>query len=535
MAFGQTICGFDLLRVDGRSYVIDVNGWSFAKGSAVYEEMCAGLLRDMFLRVTQHAYISPSLTDSPAPGQWKLKTLVEVLRHADRTPKLKHKLILRPEILDDLEVFSRLQDGNEKLNLVYNVLNKWKEHDPQVMTAFEIVEIKRAIPSTKVQMRRSNSNGQFVLIIKWGGEITHSGRHQAQELGQAMRQDINLLNRALLGDIEIYSSVERRVQATADVFSKGLCKMAEVPQDLITVRPDLLDHASGAKPSLIAVKSRLSKEMVESVGNMLDELQSGLQEMRSNMIKATNVNLSGFTMCCAESPKLFCERWSKHFSDLLDAPSIDPARVSDLYDSLKFDILHNREMFNQILINDEKLLRTLFGHVQCLFAFLSPKETGMDGKEKLQVGRQISGPLLESILCDISTSMDSSQSPKARLYFTKESHMVALLNLVIHSGLPLSRRRTSSVLFPDTLTADPRWVGELDYLSQICFELFEKKASDGSVVYSLRIGMSQGAHDPHLLDRDLDRRHCLSVTSKKWITQYISAVDALSTLKRVLL
>jgi hypothetical protein len=135
VAFRQCILGCDLLRTHNRTYVCDVNGWSFVKkrcgvrphlrrhigaasrcvrhtGSAgvsaslcskKYYDDCAHVLVTLMLRALAPRLLSPSrgvdsgdrvhaAAGAGSRGE-ELRCVVAVFRHGDRTPKQKLKLV----------------------------------------------------------------------------------------------------------------------------------------------------------------------------------------------------------------------------------------------------------------------------------------------------------------------------------------------------------------------------------------------------------------------------------------------------------
>ncbi|CEJ01364.1 Putative Inositol pyrophosphate synthase [Rhizopus microsporus] len=601
-AFGQMICGFDMLRVQGKSYVIDVNGWSFVKGNEHYYDECSKRLRDAFLRSVQRRP-STTIHDIPrgiAPeNSWRLKGFAAVFRHADRTPKNKHKISLIAQPFVELlggstqEVVFRQK---HQLQLVLNAINKCLElkleQESKLLALKEILERKCELPGTKVQVKpifdkESNKLRKLQVNVKWGGEFTHAGLHQSRDLGENLRKDINILNKHLYEDVRIWSSSERRVRATADVFARYFLGQPESIEGVISESKYLLDDSNAAKEQMDSVKKQLkyllrpgydiSPILLAQTNwpSSLPQPHVVLQEVSNTMARLRNImRLNWATKdvdqlqrrwCCFESPNLFKERWEKMFNNfcqdstttdssdnLSDAKKEgsfwpDPSSVPELYDSLKYDALHNRQFLEAIFSDPEGMptplssspvaspdspndshnikhrefcnndLRNLYTYVRELFNFVAPQEYGISEKEKKTIGMLIGLPLLKSILGDLE-EFKNSDRPKTRLYFTKESHVHALLNLVYLSGLPTK--------FPRPI------LPELDFLTQITFELYERNRHDGTEKeYSLRIAFSPGAHYDSVLDLHMDAEHCLKVAPRKNLIPHLSLDEVLQYYK----
>lgn len=318
--------------------------------------------------------------------------------------------------------------------------------------------------------------------------------------------------------------------------------------------------------------------------------------------------------CTGEDPILFKERWEKLFAEFCDTEKVDPSKLSELYDSMKFDALHNRQFLewvftppeaedseeeaadvswrrasrkdtpaesrinnaqdglshqrvdeqhseNQTLAHrlglrrrmhafessiphlrvlddsydhyfklypssnssktklDSRLskLRELYKLAKILFDYVTPQEYGITDTEKLEIGLLTSLPLLQEIVRDLE-EVQASSDAKSVFYFTKESHIYTLLNCILEGGVQTKIARSA--------------IPELDYLSQICFELYEARDSESSTSsYSIRISISPGCHAFDPLDVHLDSRHAIGCAPRRSLTAHQDWKEVIETLK----
>ncbi|VEU24399.1 DEKNAAC105561 [Brettanomyces naardenensis] len=610
--FQQTICGFDLLRTHGKSYVIDVNGFSFVKDNNEYYDRCAEILRNMFVAAKKkRAAEIPAPPAEERKQKWVFKGFVSVVRHADRTPKQKFKYSFRSPIFISLlkgykeEVIIReVRDLRVVLETVRVAQEQHLENTKKLNQLASALEKKMYFPGTKVQLKPAlNENNEIEkvqLILKWGGEPTHSARYQATDLGEQFRQDIQLLNQKALEDVQVYTSSERRVVASAQLFSKTFLSVDQLPEGFLQVRKDLLDDSNAAKDLMDKVKKKLKPLLRQGkdappqfawppkmpepfvVIKRVVELMNYHHQIMEKNFETKDVNSFQTYWCCGEDPYLFKERWDKLFQEFVSVDKVHPSKISELYDTMKYDALHNREFLEKVFdVEDTKaketlshslvkqypinvlamnnfkvadsvldptqnpagsigwvlssnykpssredgnspfddskydLLRELYRLSKVLFDFICPQEYGIEDNEKLDIGLLTSLPLAKQILRDIAGIKETDKAA-TRIYFTKESHIYTLLNVIYESDIPMKIARNA--------------LPELDYLSQIVFELYESEDS-GDKKHSIRLSLSPGCHTQDPLDVQLDDRHCISCIRRINLTRHLDMDLVLQKLK----
>ncbi|KAK6202275.1 histidine phosphatase superfamily-domain-containing protein [Scheffersomyces amazonensis] len=664
--FKQTICGFDLLRVNGKSYVIDVNGFSFVKDNLEYYDSCSRILRNLFIEAKKSRDLikdkTPTVTKLLNKSQfeekeqkWVFKGMVSVIRHADRTPKQKFKYSFRSPLFISLlkghkeEVIIRaVPDLQVVLETVKIAEEKQLEDLKKLKQLRGALEKKMNFPGTKVQLKPALNaeNPDIVekvqLILKWGGEPTHSAKHQATDVGEQLRQYIKLINKDALKDVKVFTSSERRVIASANLSTVallGLDKEGEtLPEDFLIVRKDLLDDSNAAKDLMDKVKKKLKPLLRKGaeappqftwppkmpqpfvVIKRVCELMNFHHKIMEYNFEHKNVDEFQTNWCCGEDPLLFKERWDKLFQEFISVEKTHPSKISELYDTMKYDALHNRQFLEKVFSfdpSDERLmtelgkscgdtinssglvseypinilamnnfripdnsnnsttiagsvsppnsdsgpnsstnltaanvsstsasagslgwvlqaasasgqdvneskkrsdnpfdhptfarLRELYRLSKVLFDFICPQEYGIKDDEKLDIGLLTSLPLARSILSDIQ-DMKKHNTAAVVNYFTKESHIYTLLNIIYGSQIPMKIARNA--------------LPELDYLSQIVFELYEAEDSHspGGKKHSIRLSLSPGCHTQDPLDIQLDDDHYIGCIPRLSLTRHL--------------
>ncbi|RXN11830.1 inositol hexakisphosphate and diphosphoinositol-pentakisphosphate kinase 2 isoform X8 [Labeo rohita] len=521
LAFKQTVCGFDLLRANGQSYVCDVNGFSFVKNSMKYYDDCAKILGFFDLFEKCEGYKS---------GKLKLK----------KPKQLQEVLDIARQLLVELgqNNDSEIEESKAKLEQLKTVLEMYG-HFSGINRKVQLTYLPHGCPKTSSEeedVRRDDPS--LLLVLKWGGELTPAGRVQAEELGRAFRCmypggqgdyagfpgcGLLRLHSTYRHDLKIYASDEGRVQMTAAAFAKGLLALeGELTPILVQMVKSanmngLLDSDSDSLSSCQQkVKARLheilqkdrdftpedyeklaptsstslvkSMQMIKNPVKTCDKVYSLIQnltlQIRQRMEDPKSADIQLYH---SETLELMLRRWSKLEKDFkMKNGRYNISKIPDIYDCIKYDVQHNSSLK---LDNTMEIYRLS----KALADIVIPQEYGISQAEKLDIAKGYCTPLIRKIRSDLQRTQDDDtvnklhpvysrgvMSPerhvRTRLYFTSESHVHSLLSILRYGALCDEARDEQWKRAMDYL----KIVSELNYMTQIVIMLYEDPNKDPS-------------------------------------------------------
>ncbi|XP_033961668.1 inositol hexakisphosphate and diphosphoinositol-pentakisphosphate kinase 2 isoform X8 [Pseudochaenichthys georgianus] len=582
LAFKQTVCGFDLLRANGHSYVCDVNGFSFVKNSMKYYDDCAKILGNIVMRELAPQFQIPwsipteaediPIVPTTSGTMMELRCVIAVIRHGDRTPKQKMKMEVRnPMFFDLFEKYGGYKTGKLKLKKPKQLqevlditrqllaelgqdndceIEEKKSKLEQLKTVLEMYGhfsgINRKVQLTYLPHGQPKTSSEeedtrkecasLLLVLKWGGELTPAGRVQAEELGRAFRCmypggqgdyagfpgcGLLRLHSTYRHDLKIYASDEGRVQMTAAAFAKGLLALeGELTPILVQMVKSanmngLLDNDSDSLSSCQhRVKARLhdilqkdrdfneedfdrlaptctasvvnSMKIVENPVATCDQVYALIQSLTSQIRKRMEDPKSAdLQLYHSETLELMLQRWSKLERDFrMKNGRYDISKIPDIYDCVKYDVIHNATLGLEDTLE-------LFRLSRALADIVIPQEYGINRVEKLDIAYTHCLPLVRKIQLDLQRThedesvnklhplysrgvMSPGRHVRTRLYFTSESHVHSLLSIFRYGGLLNEENDQQWKRAMDYLSA----VSELNYMTQIVIMLYEDNNKD---------------------------------------------------------
>ena len=121
---------------------------------------------------------------------------------------------------------------------------------------------------------------------------------------------------------------------------------------------------------------------------------------------------------------------------------------------IKYDVLHNSEFITDV--------RPLYSAIKRVADCVVPQEYGVLRKDRWAIGVNIAKPLLREIIGNLEGGLRAVVSHRVTLYFSSESHIHALRNVLLLCGIAANRTVATTL---DAI--------ELNYLSHAVFRLYE--------------------------------------------------------------
>lgn len=336
-----------------------------------------------------------------------------------------------------------------------------------------LLELEGSIPPILVSLVHKEKDSLHML--------DPSGNKEVKVELEACKHEVN---KHLQQDFDIDKVPEKELEAAVG------------PAQLTSLRK-ALGEVKNPRKTLFAIR--------DTIGELLDQLDEMLNVMASDVENTheggeglvgeddDDEALSGIKLYKGETLLELTERWRLLHIKLYDEDKdeFDLSRVPDVHDNVRFDMLHNPHL--GLTSTLEKLYKLAKVMADCVV----PQEYGRSIEEKRSIGNKMCHALLDKIKYDLIIARTDNQVDmryminmdysadlpintmgrriRTRLYFTSESHLHTLLNVLrFPSKAPGAKKSPLSRRGVNIISSAP----ELCYLTQVIIRLFENKAKD---------------------------------------------------------